>query len=128
MHSNTVVAFKPSEYFWTYAAMKAPDHNELYYLKGTIAFLAFYFLVHMIIHLISMKYNRVYYERDMTKKVEYRTYVLSFFHAPIAVFLAIAAMYMVCPEGKNVFNDEVCFNTVRYVHIWSLLNTCAYFF
>jgi hypothetical protein len=108
--------------------MKAPDHNELYYLKGTIAFLTFYFLVHLFVHLICSKWNRVYQGKDMVKKVEYRTYVLSFFHAPIAVFLACAAMFLVCGDGKNVFNDDMCFNTVRYVHIWSLLNTCAYFF
>ena len=63
----------------------------------------------------------------MIKKVEYRTYCLSLFHAPIAVFLALSAMILVCGEGKTVFNDEKCFTTVRYVHIWSLLNTCAYF-
>lgn len=64
----------------------------------------------------------------MVKKVDYRTYTLSLFHAPIAVFLAISAMFLVCDDGKNVFNDAACFNTPRYVHIWSLLNTCAYFF
>ena len=49
----------PSD-FWEYAAMRTPDHNKLYYLKGTIAFLAFYFLVHLVIHVLCNKYNRVY--------------------------------------------------------------------
>ena len=64
----------------------------------------------------------------MVKKVEYRTYALSLFHAPIAVFLAVSAMFLVCEDGQNVFDTPECFNTVRFVHIWSLLNTCAYFF
>ena len=128
LHTKAAVVDTSTAYdFWTYAAMKAPDHNAPYYLKGTIAFLAFYFFVHLLIHVICIRYNRVYMERDAMKRVDYRTYALSFFHAPIAVFLAVAAMFMVCEDGKNVFNDGQCFNTVRYVHIWSLLNTCAYF-
>ena len=46
--------------FWEYAAMRTPDHNKLYYLKGTLAFLAFYFLVHLVIHVLCNRYNRVY--------------------------------------------------------------------
>ena len=107
--------------------MKAPDYNKMYYLKGTISFLAFYFLVHLVVHIICCKYNRVYQERDMTKRVEYRTYVLSLFHAPIAVFLSFSAISLVCGENETVFDSDKCFSTPRYIHIWSLLNTVAYF-
>ena len=48
-------------------------------------------------------------------------------HAPIAVFLAFSAMILVCEDGKTVFNDKECWMTPRYVHVWALLNTCAYF-
>ena len=46
--------------FWEYAAMKAPDYNSSYYFKGTLAFLAFYFMVHLTCHLIFNRYNSVY--------------------------------------------------------------------
>ena len=61
------------------------------------------------------------------KRIDYRTYVVSCFHAPIAVFLSYSAMFLVCGEDTNVFNDDKCFNTPRYMHIWCLLNTVAYF-
>ena len=113
--------------FWDVASTKAPDENKLYYVKYTIAFIIFYMLVHLAIHMICIKVNRVYYERDMIKKVDYRTYCLSLFHAPIAVFLSFSSMFLVCEEGSNVFNDKQCFETPKYMHIWTLLNTCAYF-
>ena len=49
------------------------------------------------------------------------------FHSPIAVFLSFSSMFLVCGEDKNVFNDDHCYNTPRYMHIWCLLNTVAYF-
>jgi len=70
-----------------------------------MVFIAFYMLVHLISHVIFNKWNKVYYERDMIKKVDYRTYFLSLFHAPIAVFLSFSSMFLVCGEGKNVFFD-----------------------
>ena len=63
----------------------------------------------------------------MVKRVEYRTYCLSLFHAPIAVFLSFSAMVLVCGENETVFDNDQCFSTPRYIHIWSLLNTVAYF-
>lgn len=36
-------------------------------------------------------------------------------------------MFYVCPDDQTVFNNEVCFNTPRYLHIWALVNTCGYF-
>lgn len=61
LHTKAAVVDTSTAYdFWTYAAMKAPDHNEAYYLKGTIAFLAFYFFVHLLIHVICIRCNKVY--------------------------------------------------------------------
>ena len=37
-------------------------------------------------------------------------------------------MFFICGDGKTVFNNSECLETVRYIHIWALLNTCGYFF
>ena len=61
LHAKAATVDTSTAYdFWTYAAMKAPDHNEMYYLKGTFAFLAFYFLIHLLIHVLCLRYNKVY--------------------------------------------------------------------
>lgn len=36
-------------------------------------------------------------------------------------------MLFICGDGKTVFNNDECMNTVRYVHIWAMLHTCGYF-
>ena len=59
--------------------------------------------------------------------MEYRAYVTSPVHAMLSVFLSVTAMFYICGDGKTVFDDDHCFNTPRYIHIWALLNTCGYF-
>lgn len=36
-------------------------------------------------------------------------------------------MWFACEDSQTVFNSDKCINTVRYVHIWALLNTCGNF-
>merc|ERR1712110_519322 len=64
---------------------------------------------------------------DTRARVEYRSYICSPIHALLSVGLSMIAMFWICGHGKTVFNDDQCFNTPRYIHIWALLNTCGYF-
>jgi hypothetical protein len=43
------------------------------------------------------------------------------------VLISTLAIWYVCPGEETVFNSEHCLNTVRHIHIWSLLHTCGYF-
>jgi hypothetical protein len=54
--------------------------------------------------------------------------VVSPFHSIAACIISILGMFFVCEEGNNVFNDEECINTPRYIHVWSLMHTCGFFF
>ena len=44
-----------ASWFWDYASMKAPDRNELYYFKFTCLSIAFYFALHLAVHLIALR-------------------------------------------------------------------------
>lgn len=57
---KTSNAAKPASGFWAYASKEAEDYDLMYYVWGTLLFLTFYFLVHLVIHLLFMKYNSVY--------------------------------------------------------------------
>ena len=49
------------------------------------------------------------------------------FHSAGCVLISTLAIWYVCPGEETVFNSEHCLNTVRHIHIWSLLHTCGYF-
>ena len=119
------VKYEPG--FWAYASMEAEDYDAMYYVKGTIVFVAFYFFLHLLVHILCVSCSSVYRERDTIKRIDYRSYVISILHSPIAVFLSFSGMFLVCPNDSTVFNDDACYNTPRYIHIWSLLNTVGYF-
>jgi len=71
--------------------------------------------------------NKRYLKLDRKKQGEYRASIISPIHAVICVIFAVAAMFYVCGEGQTVFNNEHCLETPRYLHIWALVNSCAYF-
>ena len=124
---HAVVQQKYESGFWAYASQEAEDYDVTYYVKGTLVFIAFYFLLHLLVHLACVSCSTVYSERDTVKRIDYRSYVISILHSPIAVFLSFSGMFLVCGDDNTVFNDDKCYNTPRYIHIWSLLNTVAYF-
>lgn len=64
---------------------------------------------------------------DSKKRIEYRTYVVSPIHSLLCVILSTISMFYICPDGKTVFNSDVCMNTPRYIHVWALLHSCGYF-
>ena len=114
-------------WWWEYAALKAPDHNELFYLKFSIVSLAYFFAFSLAIHLIATRKTLVYSEMNTVKQTLYRSYILSIAHAIGCVILAVISMWFICGDGKTVFNSDECINTPRYIHIWALLHTCGYF-
>lgn len=116
-----------SNWWWEYASSKAPDRNELYYLKFTLLSVAWFLALHMIIHLVAMRKTSIYRDMNTPKRTEYRTYIVSSIHSIVAVFLSTLAMFFICGDGKTVFNNNECMNTVRYIHIWALLHTCGNF-
>jgi len=88
-----------------------------------------YFLaMHVVIHFVAMRSTSVYRDMNAVKKTEYRSYIVSPVHALVAVILSTISMFFICGDGKTVFNNDECMNTVRYVHVWALLHTCGYFF
>ena len=113
-------------WWWDYAAMRAPDHNEMYYLKFTLLSIALFFALHLAVHLIVKK-TQVYKNCDTQKQAYYRTTVVSIFHSLICLVLCTIALLYICGNGQTVFNSTECINTVRYIHIWSLITTCGYF-
>jgi uncharacterized membrane protein len=124
---STAQSQPQASWWWEYAAMKAPDRNELYYFKFTLLSVAYFFAMHLLIHVVAMRKARVYREMTTAKKTEYRTYIVSPIHAIVAVVLSTISMFYICGDGKTVFNNDECMNTVRYVHIWALLHTCGNF-
>ena len=36
-------------------------------------------------------------------------------------------MWWVCDYEKNVFNDEQCINTPKYIHLWALMHSVGFF-
>ena len=36
-------------------------------------------------------------------------------------------MWWVCRPGENVFNNEECLDTPKYIHLWALMHTVGYF-
>lgn len=116
-----------SNWWWDYASMKAPNRDELYYLKFSLLAVAWFLALNLIIHLVAMRKTSIYREMDNKKRTEYRAYIVSPIHAIGAVILSTLAMFFICGDGKTVFNNDECMNTVRYVHIWALLHTCGYF-
>ena len=61
-----------------------------------------------------------------SKKTEYRSYLLSPLHSCTAVLFSILGTYYVCDEG-TIFTNTTCMNTPKYIHIWALQHTCAWF-
>ena len=113
-------------WWWDYAEMKAPEHNEMYYFKFTLLSISYFLMMHLILHLLFRKHFAVYREMTGVKMTEYRTYWTSIFHAIGGFTLAIIAMFYICGDGKTVFNNDECMNTPRYIHVWALLHTNGY--
>ena len=88
---------------------------------------AFYGLFHVLMHLINNGLNKRYMKLNSLKKTEYRTNIIAPVHSLLAVVFSWLAMFNVCGHGQTVFNNEKCFDTPRYLHIWALVNTCGYF-
>lgn len=61
-----------------------------------------------------------------TKQTEYRSYLLSPSHSTTAVILSILGTFDSCSEG-NIFTNQECMNTPKFIHIWALQHTCAWF-
>ena len=115
-------------WFWDYAGDKAPHQPYSYYIWFSVMALAYHCLVHFITHTIAMYIGSpTYVDRTTAKKTEYRTNVVSITHSFGCLLFCTWGCFFVCEEGKTVFNDDKCINTVRYVHVWALLHTCSYF-
>lgn len=61
-----------------------------------------------------------------TKQTEYRGYLISPLHSTTAVILSILGTFDSCSEG-NIFTNSECMNTPKFIHIWALQHTCAWF-
>ena len=107
--------------------MKAPEHEASWYVKFTLVAIAYFNILHLLVHFLAYRFIQLYRDMSLQKKTEYRTYIISPIHAFAAVFMSTWAMWFVCGDSKTVFNSHECINTVRYVDIWATLHTCGYF-
>lgn len=90
--------------------------------------IAYFSLVHLILHLILLKKLPLYEELTFRGRAEYRAYAVSPIHCVVACSLSIWGMFWVCEDDVTVYNNFECFNTPRYIHIWCLVHSAAYFF
>lgn len=88
----------------------------------------FYAGLHLKVHLLCIWLNKRYNKLSKTKQGEYRANIIAPVHSIISVALSVLAMFYVCGFGHTPFNNDLCFDTPRYLHIWALVNTCGYFF
>ena len=128
-NSDTAAAYSSTQepnWWWDYAAMKAPDENWEYYFKFTVLSVSFFFTAHLIVHLLCLK-TTVYLNCDFKKQAYFRTTVVSIFHSCICIVLCTIGLLYICPGDQTVFNSDVCINTVRYIHIWAVITSCGFF-
>ena len=86
-----------------------------------------YIILHLLIHWLMTYWSTRYYKMTRAKQGEYRAYAISPFHSCTSCTFAVLAMFYVCPNGATVFNNEECIDTPRYIHIWGVVNSSAYF-
>lgn len=111
---------------WGLAVTKYPSDEVSHFFLLIVYMIACYGAVNLGTHLTFILCNKRYQKLDNTKQGEYRSNVMSPIHAISSVIFATLSMFSVCEEG-NVFTNETCFSTARYLHIWALVNTCGYF-
>lgn len=51
-------------WWWDYAAMKAPDRNEMYYLNFTLLSFGWFMFVHLVTHFVAMHKTSIYREMN----------------------------------------------------------------
>jgi len=95
-------------WWWDYASLEAPDHNEIYYFKFTLLSIGYFFAMHLAVHLIAMRKTQIYRDMKAEKRTEYRSYVTSPIHAIGAVVLSTLSMWFICGDGQTVFNSDEC--------------------
>lgn len=112
---------------WDLAKTEYPADNlsHFFYLIGYIV--AFYCLLHLLSHFLFKACIARYEKLKRPKQMEYRANAISPIHSLLCVYFATSAAFYVCGEGVTAFNNEQCFNTPRYLHIWALVHSCGYF-
>ena len=88
---------------------------------------AFYGFLHLATHCLCINFNKRYEKAGRVKQSHYRANIVGPIHALLSVYFAVLTMFYICGDGKTVFNNDICLNTPRYLHIWALVNTCGYF-
>ena len=113
---------------WELAKEEYPPDKIDHFFYLIIYLTAFYGLLHLLTHLLNLCFNnKRYFKLSKEKQGEYRGQAAGPIHATSSVVCAVLTIWYVCPDGKTPFNDDHCFNTPRYLHIWALVNTCGYF-
>lgn len=117
----------------TWDHLSAPaSYSVPEYLWLLTYFLAFYMGTHSLLHYFCNAFNDLYYQMTSYHRVQYRQYLVSMIHAGACVQLSYSAMYHLCGTTINnkpitVFNSPACFDTCRNLHVYAILNSCAYF-
>lgn len=93
---------------------------------ATGVFCVYFFLLHLVADHFGRAFYPEYSKLKECKKTEYRSYLLSPVHSLVAVILSILGTYFVCDVG-NIFTNSECLAVPRYIHIWALQHTCAWF-
>lgn len=114
-------------YLWNLAKQESPNRDPLYFAIFTVFLMCYFGMLHIVFHQIFIKHNEKYKSMKETDRHLYKSYLVSIFHSIGCVIFSTLAMWYVCPGEETVFNSDHCVNTVRHIHIWSLLHTCGYF-
>ena len=100
------------------------DISEVIFATGI--FCVYFFILHILSDQFGRHYYPAYKGLKENKKTEYRSYLLSPLHSVVAVTFSVLGCLYSCDEG-NIFTNVQCLNTPRFIHIWALQHTCAWF-
>lgn len=89
--------------------------------------MCYFGMIHVALDKIFLRYNEKYKSMKSQDRHLYKSYVTSAMHAVGCVVFSTLAIWYVCPGEETALNSDHCVNTVRHIHIWSLLHTCGYF-
>lgn len=104
-----------------------PADNADHYLAVMAVYALYFAFTNLICHCVFLCWNKKYTGLAPAKRTEYRANVVAIIHSIVAVFLSSLGMWWVCRPGENVFNNNQCLDTPKYIHLWALMHSVGYF-
>ncbi len=112
--------------YWGSVDDIAPHLPVSGYLFLAFAGIAFFFLLHIVLHFLIKVFYPGYAKLSSHDMHEYRMQVNGIVHALLASFFALYCILWTCPGDKNFFNDKECREIPRNCHVWTIFFTNGY--